>query len=333
MARPKKEIIDYFPHMCNHGKTMFILEQKYGNDGYAFWFKLLEMLGNSKGHYLCLESGIDWEFLQAKTCLDQNKCEEMLDLLAKLDAIDSDLWSKKVVWSGNFVKGIQDVYKNRRVRVPVKPIKSGFYEQKPSQEGVSTGENPQTKLKETKLKETKLDKDHGVPCGEDAPAEKSLNKSEGAQQSLSTETVGNGDPRQTNLKKPQSCEGISLEKVTERVAKPVYHPTTLVVKGFDEFWAAYPRKVGKKPAKAAWDKLKPDVQLVEQMIGAVETAKKTNQWCREDGRFIPNPTTWLNQGRWEDELQNDGQEMIPRAYAGLEAWAAERNEANDSRRN
>ena len=66
MARPKKQTIDYFPHSCTHGKTMFIIEQKYGNDGYAFWFKLLELLGDTAGHYIDLNDEATQEFLQAK---------------------------------------------------------------------------------------------------------------------------------------------------------------------------------------------------------------------------------------------------------------------------
>lgn len=155
MARPKKQTVDYFPHQCNHGKTIFILEQKYGNDGYAFWFKLLEMLGNSKGHYIQLENVADWEFLQAKTHLDKDKCCEILNLLANLEAIDKKLWDEhRVVWSDNFVKNISDVYKNRRVEIPTKP---NFYSKKPQQSDISTDENPQTKLNETKLNETKKD--------------------------------------------------------------------------------------------------------------------------------------------------------------------------------
>lgn len=151
MARPKKQTVDYFPHMCNHKKTIYILEQKYGNNGYAFWFKLLEMLGSADGHYLDLNDDTAWEFLQAKTQLDDSFCTEILTLLAKLDAIDPDLWSVKVVWSQNFVDGISDVYKNRRVETPSKP---SFYIQKHQQEDISTDEKPQSKLKETKVKET-----------------------------------------------------------------------------------------------------------------------------------------------------------------------------------
>lgn len=152
MARPKKQTVDYFPHYCSHGKTMFILEQKYGNDGYAFWFKLLEILGSTEGHYIRLENVPDWEFLQAKTHLDGDKCKEILDLLSQLGAIDEELWEQKIVWSDNFLKHIADVYKNRRVETPIKP---SFYRQKPQLDLVSTEINPQSKLKESKLKETK----------------------------------------------------------------------------------------------------------------------------------------------------------------------------------
>lgn len=70
---------------------------------------------------------------------------------------------------------------------------------------------------------------------------------------------------------------------------------------FDRFWDEYPNKTGKQAARSAWKKIKPSEALTRQMIAKVKDMKKTDQWKREDGRFIPNPTTWLNQGRWEDE--------------------------------
>ena len=36
---------------------------------------------------------------------------------------------------------------------------------------------------------------------------------------------------------------------------------------------------------------------------AIGRARVTEQWQKEGGRFIPNPTTWLNQGRWDDEYE------------------------------
>ena len=156
MARPKKKTVDYFPHFVDHGKTMFILEQKYGNDGYTFWFKLLEMLGKSAGHYLDLNDDTVWEFLQAKTRLTEGYCAEILALLAKLGAIDPELWSVRVVWSQNFVDGIADVYRNRRVAIPSRP---SFYIEKPRNAGVSTPEKPQSKVKESKVNQSKAEEE------------------------------------------------------------------------------------------------------------------------------------------------------------------------------
>lgn len=75
---------------------------------------------------------------------------------------------------------------------------------------------------------------------------------------------------------------------------------------FAEFWAEYPKKVGKKAALASWKKVKPDAKLHERIMQAVAIAKKSEQWNREGGRFVPNPSTWLNQGRWDDELTPAG---------------------------
>lgn len=71
---------------------------------------------------------------------------------------------------------------------------------------------------------------------------------------------------------------------------------------FEVFWKAYPKKVGKGAARKAWDKIKPNAELHKKIITAVEKAKNCDQWQRDNGQYIPHPTTWLNQGRWDDEL-------------------------------
>jgi hypothetical protein len=70
---------------------------------------------------------------------------------------------------------------------------------------------------------------------------------------------------------------------------------------FDSFWMAYPKKVGKDAAQKSFYKLKVDKELIQSILSAIEVQKKSNQW--KDKQFIPNPTTWLNQRRWEDELE------------------------------
>lgn len=70
---------------------------------------------------------------------------------------------------------------------------------------------------------------------------------------------------------------------------------------FMKFWEEYPKKVGKGAAEKAFLKYKPDDNLTDQMISAVRKQKSSPQWLKDNGQFIPNPATWLNQRRWEDE--------------------------------
>ena len=64
---------------------------------------------------------------------------------------------------------------------------------------------------------------------------------------------------------------------------------------FDEFWNAYPKKVGKQYALKAWRKIKPTAELHEAIMQAVNAQKHSEQWRRDNGRFIPNPATWLKR--------------------------------------
>jgi len=67
---------------------------------------------------------------------------------------------------------------------------------------------------------------------------------------------------------------------------------------FDMFWMTYPKKVGKEAAKKAWLKVNPNLTVVLQ---ALSWQKESPQWFKNNGQFIPNPSTWINQHRWEDE--------------------------------
>lgn len=67
---------------------------------------------------------------------------------------------------------------------------------------------------------------------------------------------------------------------------------------FIRFWNNYPKKVGKDKAWQLWKKLKPDIADV---LKAVSWQRSTEQWINN---FIPNPETYLNQGRWKDEPQS-----------------------------
>lgn len=76
---------------------------------------------------------------------------------------------------------------------------------------------------------------------------------------------------------------------------------------FDMFWKAYPKKVGKDAARRRFASRKPDEQLLDDMLKAIAVQHQTDQWQRG---YIPNPATWLNEGRWQDETPGAQQESI-----------------------
>ena len=73
---------------------------------------------------------------------------------------------------------------------------------------------------------------------------------------------------------------------------------------FAEFWSAYPRKDAKKSARKVFLRIVNDADdpddLLAQILDAIALAKRSHQWQKDDGQFIPLPATWLNQERWED---------------------------------
>lgn len=71
--------------------------------------------------------------------------------------------------------------------------------------------------------------------------------------------------------------------------------------GFADFWSAWPkhiRKVAKQQCEAKW-KTKDCEPMAQQIVAAVNAAKQSPAWLKNDGEFIPAPLTWLSQSRWE----------------------------------
>lgn len=95
---------------------------------------------------------------------------------------------------------------------------------------------------------------------------------------------------------PTLCEGcLHNRAVIERLTTPV-----VIDELFTAFYQAYPRKVGKPNALKAWKKFKVDAELAVKIMASLDAHKQTKQW--RDKQYIPHPATWLNQERWNDEV-------------------------------
>mgnify|MGYP001055530309 CR=1 FL=1 len=110
---------------------------------------------------------------------------------------------------------------------------------------------------------------------------------------------------------------------------------------FEKFYKAYPKKVKKQDVKKWFKKNNPSKELFSFMMNKLEQFKKSADWIKDKGQFIPYPTTWLNQKRWEDEgiktteKTNQNQSFEQRQYNDLGFLYANLNPggSNDSRTN
>ena len=96
---------------------------------------------------------------------------------------------------------------------------------------------------------------------------------------------------------PKSCPNCGFE-----FKKQIY------LEGFKDFWDSYPRRVGKGAAERAWSKLKPHQILISDIMLAIDRQKKSESWTKEGGIYIPHPSTWINQRRWEDDWNGKKEE-------------------------
>lgn len=113
------------------------------------------------------------------------------------------------------------------------------------------------------------------------------------------------DPAKEN-KNCAWCEGMAA--VCRRAAEPKKKakkkpaPTAAdETPAFKAFWNAYPRRIGKGNARKAWVKMQCEIEAPE-IMRSLEKAKRSEDWTREQGQFIPHPATWLNREGWEDDF-------------------------------
>ena len=158
MARPQRHNVDYFPHYISDGKKMFIIESKFGNDGYAAWFKILETLAKTDDHWLDLNDEANLMYISAKCRISYDKLIEIIEAVVKLGEIDSELWAKeKVLWCQKFIDSIDDAYRKRGNQcITIESLRQhlrGLGRNIGGLGELKGGENPQSKVDNTKLKE------------------------------------------------------------------------------------------------------------------------------------------------------------------------------------
>ena len=89
---------------------------------------------------------------------------------------------------------------------------------------------------------------------------------------------------------------------------------------FEIWWSAYPKKVGKKMAQKKWMTEYKDFPPLEKMLHTLEAQKRMPSWLKDDGEYIPHPTTYINNGRYDDELKVEMPKDIVKGKVWHETW-------------
>ena len=125
---------------------------------------------------------------------------------------------------------------------------------------------------------------------------------------------GKSDANNTNRNNTKGNEEDTREDASKQTNSLLPHYDRITPSMFETFWKLYPRKVDKGKAKTKWNQLchRKDRPIWIHIQQAIQRQSSTDRWA--DPKFIPHPTTWLNQERWLDdpEAMNDGAvEKVP----------------------
>jgi hypothetical protein len=123
------------------------------------------------------------------------------------------------------------------------------------------------------------------------------NQIEGSEWILS-DPFEHDEPQLENLMLENLEENLMSENLTLKNTRNKEDNRKQILDAFDSFWEIYPRKVGKGGAVKAFEKAakKADPEVI---IQAVEV------WIQKplpEMQYIPHPATWLNQERWNDDI-------------------------------
>ena len=166
MPKTKKDTVDYFPHYCHNSKFVEIIESKYGNDGYAFLFKLYEHIGNTDGHCVNINDDHELVYICSRAHVTEEKGREILDLLAKIDAIDKESYAYGMIWCQEFVDELFAVYANRKRSLPAKP---NIYSRNVPSADISTVDILQSRVEESIGEHRREEEDSSEPLHDSKP--------------------------------------------------------------------------------------------------------------------------------------------------------------------
>jgi hypothetical protein len=185
VSRPERHDADYFPFYVKDGKTLFVLQHKYGLEGIGFFTNLMRFLTQTPDHYLCIADPGDSLYLFSRIGVDEEKGLRMIEDMVLTAKLHKSLWiTHNVIVSEDLLDSLNALYEKRnnpiitieeiekRVSGADNPQATEFPGVETPQEGgeeeVSGDDNPQSKVKKSKVKKSR-EENSSAPARYEAP--------------------------------------------------------------------------------------------------------------------------------------------------------------------
>jgi len=293
VGRNQKNNADFFSHDADASsdEKVIYLESKFGHKGYALFFKFLECMARSDGFKL------EWDEIKkaiyaAKFCVSVTEIEQFVTECCR-DEIKAFVLENGFLYSPGLIKRFSGLISKREYN------RQKYQEQKQDdkilqQKSSRKTQKVNSKGKESKGKESKeKEKQHAREGKKNGGVESGFQSDAEAEEERGENKNGGG-----------------------------------YTKDFLEFWAAYPKrngvKAGKGSAFKAWKKTANIRPPLKDLLEALEKHKNSKAWKQENGQYVPNASTWLNQWRWDDEISVEEAADVPNyvleSRAAAKAW-------------
>lgn len=282
MARPTRRDADYFPFYAKDGRTLAILQHKYGLAGIGFFTNVMRMLTVTPNHFVDLNEQADRLYAFSKIGCDPEEGEKMIETMVTTGKINQYLWSvHKVLFSDDLVDSLSELYRKRNTEPPnaddIMQFVMDYREKKNNRRANSitapvttsayglsaedSGNNPQSIVKNSKVKKSK-------ERGGEIPS------------------IGELDAF--------TDYWLDVSEKRGTMAYPVE---------YEKWWEVYPRKDRKKEAFRAWLYTLRDGEVTHDELLRATIVYAEQMEGREE-RFIKQPTTFLSRNEpWRTLLE------------------------------
>lgn len=116
-----KNTAEFFPFKVKDGKTLFVLQRKYGLAGVGFFTQIMRWLSQSPGHYYQYVDEYDKDRLNQFCGVGESDTKAMIQDMVNTEKLDPELWRKyQVIYSQDFVDELAELYRRRKAEPPTR---------------------------------------------------------------------------------------------------------------------------------------------------------------------------------------------------------------------